>query len=182
MEFSIRGKNVELTPALRQYVERKVGRIEKYFEVPLHAQVTLSVERSRHIVEVTVSLDGIMLRGEEIQNDMYTSIDLVVEKLEKQIEKYKTKLCKRLRQNAEAKTGERYIDDETQEEEVEEGPKIVRVKRFHMKPMSVEEAIMQMNLVGHDFFVFVNSETEQVGVVYRRKDGDYGLIEPELGR
>lgn len=182
MEFSVRGKNVELTPALRRYVEKKVGRIEKYFEIPLHAQVTLSVERNRHIVEVTVALDGIMLRGEEVQNDMYASIDLVVEKLEKQIEKYKTRLYRRLRQNSETRTGERELESAEAQESEEEGARIVRVKRFSMKPMAVEEAIMQMNLIGHDFFVFVNSETEQVGVIYRRKDGNYGLIEPELGR
>jgi len=173
MRFSIRGKNIDVTGALKEYVEKKVGKLEKYFDMELSAHVALSVEKDRHIVEVTVPLDGIILRGEEENPDMYTSIDLVVDKLERQVKKYKTKINRKLRHqekpSLETRSG---IEDEDE-------PRVVRVKRFPMKPMSVEEALMQMNLVGHDFFVFCNADTERVNVVYRRKDGDYGLIEPD---
>lgn len=173
MQFSIRGKNIEVTGALKQYVEKRVGKIEKYFGLPLAAQVTLSVQKDRHIVEVTVPLDSVLLRGEEETDDMYSSIDLVVEKLERQIEKYKTRINRKL-QVVKTKTGQAGAGEADEEE-----PQVVKVKRFPIKPMAVDEAVMQMNLIGHDFFVFTNAETEQVNVVYRRRDGNYGLIEPD---
>jgi len=176
VNFAIRGKNLDVTPALKQHVEKKVGKIARYFEdLPINAQVTLSVEKDRHIVEVTVLLDGIVIRGEEATEDMYSSVDLAVDKLERQIKKYKTRINRKLRYK-DAKLAEAHADEGEEEEE----PQIVKVKRFAMKPMSAEEAVMQMNLVGHDFYVFRNAETEEVNVVYRRRDGNYGLIEPEV--
>lgn len=172
MQIAIRGKGIDVTNALKDHVEKKVGKIEKFFEVPLTAQVTLNVERDRHIVEVTVPINGLYIRGEEATGDMYASIDLVVDKLEKQIEKYKTRIARKLR-GGEARESGGADFGATGE------PKVVKTKRFSVKPMSVEEAVMQMNLIGHDFFVFSNAETKQVNVVYRRKDGNFGLIEPD---
>lgn len=175
MKINIRGKNIEVTEALSQYVEKRIGKLDKYFETKTEAQVNLSVTRGSNIVEVTILLNGIILRGEEVTPDMYASIDQVVEKLEKQVDKYKTRLSRNLRQKT-----PKVLPVETLLEEEEEGAQIVRVKRFAMKPMMVEEAKMQMDLLGHDFFVFFDAETEVVNVLYRRKDGHYGLIEPEI--
>lgn len=173
MQIALRGKNIELTEPLRNYVEKKIGKIERYFNrPPFTAQVALSVEKGRHIVEVTVPLDGMLLRGEESSEDMYASIDGVVDKLERQIMKFKTRVNRRARRDAAAPI---FIGND--EDEGEE-PLIVRTKKFDLKPMEPEEAILQMNLLGHDFFVFANASTNQVNVVYRRKGGNYGLIEP----
>lgn len=173
MKVQVRGRNVEVTNALKEYVEKRLGKLVKYLDLIEEAQVTLTVEKDSHRVEVTIPINGIILRGEESTGDMYASIDLVVEKLEKQIERYKGKLYRRLgRQNTEVKAGDNKKE--------EDGLQIVRTKRFAMKPMSVDEAVMQMNLLGHSFFVFSNADTEKVNVVYRRKDGNYGLIEPEF--
>lgn len=173
MKITVRGKNIQMTNALRQHVEKRLGRLDKYFEADTEAQVTLTVERDRHVVEVTIPLNGYILRGEEETGDMYASIDLVLDKLEKQIEKYKTKLAKKLRSQSLKELAGNDLANGYEE------PKILKTKHFSIKPMPVEEAIMQMNLLGHSFFVFSNAETEQVNVVYRRKDGNYGLIEPE---
>ncbi len=174
--FAIRGKNIEVTPALRNYVEKKLGKVVKHFETVGEISVLLTVVKGRHSVEVTLPLQGILLRGEESTMDMYASIDLVVEKLDKQIEKQRTKLARRLRMDQKQEASEmppHFMDEE------EEYP-VVKTKRFAVKPMDVQEAIMQMNLINHDFFVFRNAETEEVSVVYRRKDGQYGLIEPGM--
>ena len=136
----------------------------------------LKVEKGHHIVEVTVPINGMLLRGEESTNDMYTSIDLVVDKIEKQIEKYKTKISRKLRTGT--FRGE-LVPNVVAAEDDEEFT-LVRTKRFAVKPMAAEEAIMQMNLIHHDFFVFMNSDSEEVNVIYRRKDGNFGLIEPEF--
>lgn len=168
MQIAVRGKNIDVTNALRDHAEKRLGRLDKYLGPDRSAQVTLSTQRERHIVEVTIPLDGMLLRGEEATNDMYASIDMVVDKLEKQINKYRAKLSRKLP----------FRVPDMDEDEAPAGA-VVRTKRFVMKPMSVEEAILQMNLVGHDFFVFANAEGERVNVVYRRKDGNYGLIEPE---
>lgn len=170
MNINVRGKHIEVTDALRDYVEKRVGKLEKYFDNLEEVQVTLLVEKDRHRVEVTAPLNGMILRGEEETIDMYSSIDLVVEKLEKQIDKYKTRLAKKVR-------GVVFRDVAGDLKEVEH--KLIRNKRFTIKPMDIEEAIMQMNLVGHSFYVFANADTEEVNVVYKRKDGNYGLIEPE---
>ncbi|MGI5911543.1 MAG: ribosome hibernation-promoting factor, HPF/YfiA family [Syntrophomonadaceae bacterium] len=180
MKFDIRGKNIELTDALKDYTTKRLSKLEKYIDDVKVAQVALSVGAEGHKVEVTIPLNGIMLRGEESTEDMYSSIDLVEEKLEKQIEKYKTKLYRNYR-GVGLKTA---FKDEVQKElnqgKTTEKFNIVRSKRFALKPMDEEEAIMQMNLLGHNFFVFFNSRTDEVNVVYKRKDKGYGLIEPEF--
>ncbi|KUK82500.1 MAG: Ribosome-associated protein Y [Pelotomaculum thermopropionicum] len=176
MQVQVRGRNIEVTDALKDYVAKRLGKLDKYMENLGDAQVALTVVRGFHRVEVTIPIDGMILRGEESTGDMYASIDLVVDKLEKQIEKYKGKLQKR---------GNRFIEGQratapVKKEDEDDGPKLVRTKRFAIKPMPVDEAILQMNLLGHNFFVFSNAETEQVNVVYKRKDGNYGLIEPDF--
>ncbi|MBP2662100.1 MAG: yvyD [Firmicutes bacterium] len=182
MAITVRGKNIDITPALKDYVTKRVGKITKYFDGASMGEITaiLIVNKGRHIVEVTVPINGILLRGEEATPDMYTSIDLVIEKLEKQIEKYKTKLSRKLKSGsfkteliptATLASAPTLGDDEFD---------IVKTKRFAIKPMAVDEAVMQMNLINHDFYVFANADTEEVNVVYRRKDGRYGLIEPEF--
>lgn len=176
MSITVRGKNIEITPALRDYVEKRVGKVTRYFEVHGDITAVLTVEKGRHIVEVTLPLNGILLRGEESTLDMYTSIDLVTDKLEKQIEKYKTKLARKIRQGFRA---DQVAPVSTAVSEMDE-TKVVKTKRFAVKPMDVDEAILQMNLINHDFYVFRNAETEAVNVVYRRKDGNYGLIESEF--
>lgn len=176
MAITVRGKNIDITPALKDYVEKRVGKITKYFNAHGEITVILTVEKGRHIVEVTFPVNGMLLRGEESTNDMYTSIDLVIEKLEKQIEKYKTKLSRKLR--AGVFKGE-LLPVTTEEVETDE-LKVVKTKRFAIKPMNVEEAILQMNMINHDFFVFMNADSEEVNVIYRRRDGNYGLIEPEF--
>lgn len=174
MAIAVRGKNIDITPALKDYVEKRVGKITKYFETLGDISVVLTVTKGRHIVEVTVPINGMLLRGEESTTDMYTSIDLVIEKLEKQIEKYKTKLARKLRSGM-FRNDMSAVPKEGDEDE----QRVVKTKRFAIKPMTTEEAIMQMNLINHDFYVFTNAETEDVNVLYRRKDGQYGLIEPE---
>lgn len=171
MQITIRGKNVAVTPALNDYVEEKVGRLSRYLENISEAVVALSVVKDKHIVEVTVFVNGsgIILRGEESNDDMYASIDLVVEKVERQIRKYKTRLSKKS-----------LVRPDVPALENDQPAKLVKTKRFAIKPMDPEEAVMQMNLIGHDFFVFFNADTEEVNVVYKRKDGNFGLIEPEF--
>jgi putative sigma-54 modulation protein len=183
MNINIRGERFELTDALKEYVEKKLSKLERYFEAPLTSEVnvTLSVIKDLHSIEVTIPLPGVLLRAEERNNDMYASIDLVLDKLERQIRKHKTKVNRKYRQEGglrtlfketfEASAAARIYEDEDELE-------VVRTKRFTLKPMDVEEAILQMNMVGHNFFVFSNSDTEEVNVVYKRNDGKYGLIEP----
>ena len=176
--FNIRGKNVEITQALREYVEKRVGKITKYFDNMDEISVLLSVEKERKIVEVTAEVrGGLILRGQESNPDMYTSIDLVVEKLERQIHKQKTKLERRFRNGgirAEAFAESRIHVE--QDDDSGEYP-IVKTKHFVVKPMDVQEAIMQMNLLNHEFFVFRDAQTEQICVVYKRRAGAYGLLE-----
>jgi putative sigma-54 modulation protein len=175
MNLQVRGRNIEVTDALKNYVLKRVGKLDKYLDNAVDAMAIMSVEKGIHRIEVTIPLNGMYLRGEEGTGDMYSSIDLVVEKLEKQINKYKGKLSRRGVRFA----GEpRYVPSTPVEED--DTPRLVRTKRFAIKPMPAEEAVLQMNLLGHSFFVFSNAETEQVNVVYKRKDGNYGLIEQEF--
>jgi putative sigma-54 modulation protein len=181
MKLSIRGEHLDVTEALRDYAEKKLSRLERYFDAPLTSEVhvTLSVVKGLQTVEVTIPLAGAILRAEDKNNDMYASIDLVVDKLERQIRKHKTKANRKIRQEGgmrdlfkvDTLAGTAYPDEDDEFE-------LVRTKRFDLKPMDVEEAILQMNLVGHNFFVFSNMETSSVNVVYIRNDGKYGLIEP----
>jgi len=171
MQLAIRGKNIEITNALREYAEKKLRKLEKYIDQPITAQANMYVERGRHVFEVTVNVNGLLLRGEEATESMYASIDLVADKLEKQVVKYKTRIRRqRLRENG---------GGVAEAEDVEPAGKVVKVKRFPIKPLTLDEAIVQMNLLSHDFFVFANAETERINVLYRRKDGDYGLLDPE---
>jgi len=175
MKFVMNGKNTSVSTAMMEKAQKKVGKFEKFFRPETEAHLTFEVEKDRNIFEVTIHSKGLFIRAEETTADMYASIDLVIEKLERQIRKYKTRLGKRIHQ--EAMVMENFDLPESIEEDDE--LRIVRSKKFALKPMDVEEAIMQMNLLGHNFFVFSNAEDETVNVVYRRKDGQYGLIEPE---
>ncbi len=177
MNINVRGKNMEVSSALQEYVEKRMGKLEKYFDSQIEVQVTMSIIKGDHIVEATISIDGLLLRAEEASQDIYASIDLVVDKLERQMHKYKTKINRKLRQSGIKDLTEQVVQTQPTEEESE--PVVVRTKRFAMKPMPVEEAILQMNLLGHSFFVFANADTDEINVLYRRKDGNYGLIEPE---
>jgi putative sigma-54 modulation protein len=177
MKFIISGKNIEITEALRNKTVKKLGKLEKFFNTDTDVYVTMSVEKNRHIVEVTIPFNGMVLRAEESSDDMYASIDMVIDVLEEQVRRYKTRLKKRLYDGA-IKT--EYFEKINKQDVEEEGEfKVVRSKKFAIKPMVVEEAILQMNLLGHQFFVFTNAENEETNVVYKRKDGNYGLIEPE---
>ncbi|HHY68602.1 MAG TPA: ribosome-associated translation inhibitor RaiA [Bacillota bacterium] len=174
MQINVVGKNVNVTPALREYTEKKLSKLEKYIRQDAGlCQVIFTSQRGRYVVEVTLPLNGMILRAEESAQDAFASVDLVVEKLERQVEKYKTRLLKR--DKSEPKAVERMESGE----EPETG-KIVKIKKFDMKPMLPEEALLQMELLGHDFFVFTNGETGLINVIYRRKDGNFGLIEPEI--
>ncbi|TBL73020.1 ribosome hibernation-promoting factor, HPF/YfiA family [Paenibacillus thalictri] len=178
MKFNIRSKQFEVTEALKDYVEKKLGKVERYFEAPPTSEVnvTLSLVKGLQAVEVTIPLPGVMLRAEERHQDMYAAVDLVVDKLERQIRKHKTKVNRRIRQ--ESGMRDLFKIDTSSYHEDEDDYELVRTKRFTLKPMDIDEAILQMNMVGHNFFVFANSDTEKVNVVYKRNDGKYGLIEP----
>lgn len=176
MKIIVSGKNIEVTDSLKNRINKKLGKLEKYFSPDTEAHATMSVERSRHILEVTVHLNGIVLRAEVANSDMYACIDKAVDILEGQIRKNKTRLEKKL--HAAAFKSDDFKFDTAVEEEHDFN--VVRTKRFAVKPMTVEEAILQMNLLGHEFFMFSNAKSREVNVVYRRKDGNYGLIEPEF--
>ena len=174
MKFIIAGKNIDVTQGLKSAVEDKIGKLEKYFNPDTEVHVTLSVEKERQKIEVTIPVKGSIIRSEQVSNDMYVSIDLVEEIIERQIKKYKNKLIDQ-QQSASFFKQEFIEKDYMDDEEV----KIIRTKKFDIKPMYPEDACVQMELLGHNFFVFFNAETEQVNVVYKRKGNTYGLIEPE---
>ncbi|GFI70736.1 ribosome hibernation promotion factor [Lachnospiraceae bacterium] len=174
MNFVIVGKNIEVTPGLKSAVEDKIGKLERYFTPETEIHVTLSVEKERQKIEVTIPVKGSIIRSEQVSNDMYVSIDLVEEIIERQLKKYKNKLVDQ-KQSANFFKKE-FIEKEYMEEE---DIQIIRNKKFDIKPMYPEDACIQMELLGHNFFVFCNAETDQVNVVYKRKGNTYGLIEPE---
>ena len=175
MKVTVIAKNMELTDALKEIVRKKISKLEKYFEDNIEARATLSVQRNRHIIEVTIPFNGVILRGEEATSDMYKSLDLVEDKLERQIRKQKTRLSRK--HSGSLRFGE--INNIDLKSEQDEG-KLVKVKKFGVKPMNSEEAILQMDLLGHNFFVYQDSDSNKVNVIYKRKDGDYGLLEPEF--
>jgi len=179
MRIIVKGKNMEVTDALQRYAEKKVEKLEKYFQNIKEAIVTQSTQRNWHIVEVMLEGDGIVLRGEVRSDSMYASIDQVVEKLEKQVKRFKSKLTERVHPDEPPKELAAQIPIMPPEPIEELPPRIVRTKRFPLDPMSPDEAAMQMEMLGHNFFMFMNADTEQVNVIYRRQDGDYGLLEPE---
>lgn len=172
------GKNMDVTDALRDVTEKKMGKLDKYFDKDIRGNVTFSSEKNRKIIEVTINLPGTIIRAEESSDDMYASIDKAVDILERQIRKYKTRLQKRYK-NTETIRFENVAPLEQKTKEEDE-PKLVRTKRFFLKPMTSEEAVLQMELLGHNFFVFMDGDTGSVNVVYKRKDNNYGLIEPEI--
>ena len=174
MKFVIVGKNIEVTPGLRSAIEEKIGKLERYFNPETEAHVTLSVEKERQKIEVTIPVKGSIIRSEQVSNDMYVSIDLVEEIIERQLKKYKNKLVDQKQSAGFFK--QEFIEKEYMEDEE---VRIIRTKRFDIKPMYPEDACVQMELLGHSFFVFCNAETDQVNVVYKRKGNTYGLIEPE---
>ncbi len=174
MHFSVKGRNLEITPAIRAYAQEKLSRLTRYLENIVTMHVVLSVAKHRQIAEVTLHVRDLTIRAEEESGDLYSSIDLVAEKLERQILRYKERIMAH---------GVRGADRGSQTGAMvgapEEEPRVVRSKRFAVKPAAVDEAILQMDLLGHNFYVFRNAATEEVNVLYRRRDGNYGLIEPE---
>ena len=174
MRYIIKGRNVEVTEGLKSAVTDKIGKLEKYFSEETEAYVTLSVEKERHKVEVTIPMKGNTLRAEETNSDMYVSIDLVQETLERQLKKYKNKIVDR-KHSSEVFAPEFIEKDYDEDDSI----KIEKSKRFAVKPMDPEEACLQMELLGHSFYVFRNSETDEIKVVYKRKGNTYGIIEPE---
>ena len=177
MNFIISGKNIDVTPGLKDAIEQKLGKLERYFTPETEIIVTLSVEKERQKIEVTIPVKGHIIRSEQSSNDMYVSIDLVEEVIERQLRKYKNKLVARNQEGSNFKQ-EFFESEDTSSEDDE--IKIIRTKRFGIKPMFPEDACIQMDLLGHDFYVFFNAETEEVNVVYKRKGNTYGLIEPEF--
>ena len=175
MKMIISGKNIDVTPGLRSAVEAKLGKLERYFTADTEIYVTLSVEKDRQKIEVTIPMKGNIIRSEQTSSDMYVSIDLVEEVIERQLKKYRTKLVTK-QQSAASVFKQDFLDAASDDDEE---IKIIRSKKFDMKPMYPEDACVQMELLGHDFFVFINAETEDVNVVYKRKGNTYGLIEPE---
>lgn len=175
MRYIISGKNIEVTEGLRTAITDKLGKLERYFTPDTEVQVTLSVEKERQKIEVTIPVKGTVIRSEQVSNDMYVSIDLVEEVIERQLRKYKNKLIDKA-QNA-VQLSKAFIEEDAYEDE---DIRIIRSKKFEMKPMDPEEACVQMELLGHNFFVFRNSESDEVNVVYKRKGNTYGLIEPEF--
>lgn len=176
MKFIISGKNIDVTPGLRAAVEDKIGKLEKYFTPETEVHATLSVEKERQKIEVTIPMKGNIIRSEQVSNDMYVSVDLAAEVIERQLKKYRTKF------RADQQAGAASLRTDFIEREVEdddEEVRIVRTKKFDIKPMYAEDACVQMELLGHDFYVFCNAETDEVNVVYKRKGNTYGLIEPE---
>lgn len=170
-KFHIRGENIALTDAIREYAEKKVSKLDKYFENTENTTAHVNVRvypNKKAKAEVTIPLPGLILRAEETTDDLYGSIDLVVDKLERQVRKYKTRIHRRTRQQVPVS------------EDVDETLRIVRTKHIEVKPMDIEEAILQMELSGHDFYVFKDAKTNETRLVYRRHDGKYGLLETDI--
>lgn len=175
MRYIITGRNIEVTEGLKSAVYDKIGKLEKYFLQDTEIHVTFSVEKERQKIEVTIPLKGSVIRAEEVSSDMYVSIDLVEEVIERQLKKYKNKIVEK-KHNDVASFAPEFVEKEYDEDD---SIKIERSKRFAVKPMDPEEACLQMELLGHNFYVFTNSETDEINVVYKRKGNTYGLIEPE---
>lgn len=174
MKFTIIARKIERNEALEKYIEKKLLKLEKFFRDEPEVKVVLSTQKGgQQVVEATIFVPGMIFRAEENANDMYASVDKVAAMIERQIRKNKTRLAKSLRDNAFAP------QEEVLPEEEETNFPIEKVKRYAVKPMSPEEAILQMNLLGHEFFVFENAQSEEINLVYRRKDNTYGLIELE---
>lgn len=183
LNYQIRGENIEVTEALRDHVEKKVSKLERYFietpEANVHVNLKVNPDKKAK-VEITIPIPQLVLRAEETNDDMYAAIDLIVDKLERQIRKHKTKVNRKFREKGNLNeffatniNGAGVAVAEQDEDELD----IVRTKRFDLKPMDSEEAVLQMNMLGHSFFIYTDAETDGTNIVYRRKDGKYGLIE-----
>ena len=175
MQYIISGRNIEVTEGLKSAVHEKIGKLERYFTPDTEVHVTLSVEKERQKIEITIPMKGNIVRAEQVSNDMYVSIDLVEEIIERQLRKYKNKLVDQ--KQAASSLSKAFVEEEIDEDDEVQ---IIRSKRFAMKPMDPEEACIQMDLLGHSFFVFRNAQTDEVNVVYKRKGNTFGLIEPEF--
>jgi putative sigma-54 modulation protein len=180
MRLEVKGRNVEVSESIRTYAEEKLAKLDRLVNDPTRVELELAVEKNpsiaaNHVAEATVWTKGPVLRARESSADMKASIDQLVDKLERQVKRYRQKRRNVPRRQARADGGVQAPPATTSQGE----PMIVKTKQFAIKPMSPEEAVLQLELVGHDFFVFRNSESEEVNVVYRRRDGDYGLIEPQ---
>lgn len=182
MNFNIRGENIEVTPAIREYVEKKISKLERYFSETPDAKVNVNLKTyndKTSKVEVTIPMSQLLLRAEEDHMDMYAAIDLISDKLERQIRKHKTKVNRKHREKGNINELFGSYESTPNVEEEEQDLEIVRQKRFNLKPMDSEEAILQMDLLGHNFFVYTDAETNNTNIVYKRKDGKYGLIEAQ---
>ncbi len=178
MNYNIRGENITITPAIREYAEKKIGRLERYFEQAINSTVNINMKvqpDKKQKVEVTIVMKHLVLRAEETTSDMYAAIDLISEKLERQIRKHKKKVNRKWREKG--KEDQFVAVSEAADSQEEDELEVVRTKRFDLKPMDTEEAILQMNLLGHNFFVYNDTETDDTHIVYKRDDGRYGLIQ-----
>lgn len=175
MRYIISGRNIDVTEGLKSAIYEKLGKLERYFTPETEVHVTFSVEKDRQKVEVTIPMKGNIVRAEQVSPDMYASIDMIEEIIERQLRKYKNKLVDQ-KQSAMSLSQAFMAEEESDEEEIV----ISKVKKFPMKPMDAEEACVQMELLGHAFFAFRNAETDEINVVYKRKNGTYGIIEPEF--
>ena len=175
MQYIISGKNIDVTEGLKAAVQDKLGKLERYFTPETEVHVTLSVEKERQKIEITIPMKGNIVRAEQVSDDMYVSIDLVEEIIERQLRKYKNKIVDQ--QQSAVSLSKAFVEEDIEDDEE---IKIIRSKRFAMKPMEAEEACLQMGLLGHSFYVFRNASTDEVNVVYKRKGNTYGLIEPEF--
>lgn len=175
MRYIISGKNIDVTEGLKNTVYEKIGKLERYFTQDTEVHVTFNVEKDRQKIEVTIPMKGNIVRAEQVSSDMYVSIDLIVDIIERQLRKYKNKLVQQKQSGIYFQP--EFLNDETlDDEEV----RIIRSKKFAVKPMDAEEACIQMELLGHSFYVFRNAQTDEVNVVYKRKGNTFGLIEPEF--
>ena len=174
MKFVYASKDMAISESIKARVEKKLSKMDRYFRDEPEATVRFKVQKgARNIVEITVNASGVILRAEESSNDMYLSIDRAVDKLESQLRRHRTKLEKRIRSSELEPMMEAPVYEEQSYD-------VVRTKKFSVKPMSVEDAITQMELLGHDFFLFMNEENENMNVLYRRHDGSYGLLQPDI--
>lgn len=178
MQITITTRNIENTEALKRYAEEKITRLQKFVDQITSAHIILSVEKHRQMAEVTLHVRELTIRGEESSDNLYSAIDLVADKLERQILRYKEKIVEHSGRGSGRSRSREELAPAEDESFLEDGPRIVKTKRFAMKPLSPDEAAVQMDLLSHNFFVFRNARTQEVNVLYRRRDGDYGLIEP----
>lgn len=178
MQLTVTFRHLESSDALKKYVEERTNRLTKYVDRPMEGQVTLTVQKFRHIADVVLNADGLRIAGQEAHDDMYAAIDLVMDKIERQVKKYREKIRKhKPLQGKEIRWRRDIYEQESFEDERE--PVVVRTENYFVKPMSVEEAAMQMDLTNQEFLVFNNASTQTVNVIYRRKDGNFGLIVPQ---